>query len=606
MLVAVAAYGRFVADPATVDSLRWDGIASLFYVANWRFVFSHQSYFEAFSAPSPLRHVWSLAVEEQWYLFWPLFLSVGLAWSRRSIKPLLAVMAALAALSAGEMYLLTQGSGDPSRAYYGTDTRAHTLLVGAILAVVLNTWPVRRRRSGSAIQVLGVAGLVAVGCFMVFVHESDRWMYHGGFLLLALCTAAVIAAAMLPVEGLTRRTLRVRILPAIGRLSYGLYLWHWPVNVWLTPDRLGLGQVTWFGQRVEGYILVAIRVSVTVAVSVASYHLVELPIRRGALGRWKQRMRRPVPVGAATTAGAVAVTAFLVLSSTAGVRTDVAAKNNLFAGGKLGVPKSGGAGPGSNRSKPGPAAVTTVPVASVEANPNLPPVPTDRPVRTVIAGDSAGWSLSYTQHHPLPDVEVFSRAILGCGIVDTAYFVRQTRRTFADAGADCSGQPAYWQGAATDLPDVLGVMVGAWEVYDHEVDGRRVGPGDALYDKRLTHDLTDAVDAVIAAVPNIRVVFIGQACFEERNDALGGVAGDRNDVTRLKKVNAVVKDVATRYGRRATYIDMGPWLCPGGTFKEQIDGVEMRPDGVHFSDESAPIAWQWLGPKIIDFARSPT
>ncbi len=603
VLVAVSAYARFAADPATVDSLRWDGIGSLFYVANWRFVFSHQSYFEAFSAPSPLRHLWSLAVEEQWYLVWPLFLSVGLSWSKRSVKPLVAVMGALALLSAGEMFLLTLGSGDPSRAYYGTDTRAHTLLVGAILAVVLNTWPVTQRRARIGVQLLGAAGLVGVVGFMVFVHESDRWMYHGGFLLLALCTAAVIAAVMLPIDGLAKRALRLRALPAIGLLSYGLYLWHWPVNVWLTPERLGLGEITWFGQRVEGYVLVAVRVAVTAAVALASYKFVELPIRHGALGRLRGRMRRPFPVGPALTGGAVAVVAVLVLSSAVGVRTDVESKNNLFAGGELGVPKSERAGTAGERSKASAAAVTTVPIASIEPNPDLPAVAPDHVVKTVIAGDSAGWTLSFTQHQPLPDIQVFDRAILGCGIIDTPYFVRTTRLTF---DVDCSGQPVYWQGAAAEQPDVLGVMVGAWEVYDHEVDGKRVGPGDPAYARRFTHDLTQAVDAMIAAVPGIRVVFIGQACFQERNDKLGGVAGDRNDTSRLRKVNAVIKDVAAHYGSRATYIDMGPWLCPGGKFKADVNGVEMRPDGVHFSDQSAAIAWQWLGPKILDFARRPT
>ncbi len=600
VLVAVAAYARFAADPATVQSLRWDSLSSLFYVANWRFVFSHQSYFEQFSAPSPLRHLWSLAVEEQWYLFWPLFLSVGLAWSKRSIRPLLAAMVALALLSTAEMYLLTQGSGDPSRAYYGTDTRAATLLVGAILAVVSANWPVVRRSTRVAVQLLGVTGLVAVGCFMVLVHESDRWMYHGGFLLLAVCTAAVIAAAMLPVEGLVKRVLRTRGMPAIGRLSYGLYLWHWPVNIWLTPQRLGIGEITWFGQRVEGYLVVSIRIAVTVAVSLASYFLVELPVRRGAISRLRERVHTRAPIGGAVTAGAVGITAALVLSSTLGIRTDVRSDDNLLAGGVQGVPKSVSAGVPKNGATTTPS---TVPVASIEPNPHLPGLPADQPVKVVVVGDSAGWSLSFTQPHPLPDIETIDKAILGCGIVDTPYFVGRTKTTYP---ADCSGQDLYWQSSAADHPNVMAVVVGAWEVYDHEIDGKRVGPGDALYAKRIRQDLETGVDRMLATLPDLRVVFIGQACFEERDDRLGGVKGERNDPARLTWVNNVIKGVSDHYGTRADYIDMGPYLCPGGKFKDQIDGVTMRPDGVHFSDQSAQIAWQWLGPQILDFARRPT
>jgi peptidoglycan/LPS O-acetylase OafA/YrhL len=136
-LAAVAAYGAFLAPPDTLARLRWDGLATLGYVANWRLLASHQSYFEQFADPSPLRHMWSLGIEEQYYLLWPLLLLGALRLARGRPRPLLwgTLVAALA--SALAMAALYRPGGDPSRVYYGTDTRAHTLLVGCLLALVL-------------------------------------------------------------------------------------------------------------------------------------------------------------------------------------------------------------------------------------------------------------------------------------------------------------------------------------------------------------------------------------------------------------------------------------------------------------------------------------
>ena len=145
VLVFVAVYAAVFARPGELDRIRQDGLSTLLYLANWRMIFGGQSYFESFEAPSPLRHTWSLGIEEQWYLVWPLVVALVLAWWRGAGRRALGVMCAvLAAASAVAMAVLASGADDPSRAYYGTDARAQGLLLGALLAVV----PLRSGRCG--------------------------------------------------------------------------------------------------------------------------------------------------------------------------------------------------------------------------------------------------------------------------------------------------------------------------------------------------------------------------------------------------------------------------------------------------------------------------
>src|SRR6476620_4423696 len=161
VLLAVACFGAFVATDDEALGLRGDLLGSLFYVQNWRFVLSGASYFTQFGSPSPLRHMWSLAIEEQWYLVWPLLLFGITALTRRNLRAVTVVILALAAASALLMSALYHQGGDASRAYYGTDTRAQALLVGAALAVLFTMRGIPRTRvAGAAIQVCGAAGAV--------------------------------------------------------------------------------------------------------------------------------------------------------------------------------------------------------------------------------------------------------------------------------------------------------------------------------------------------------------------------------------------------------------------------------------------------------------
>jgi peptidoglycan/LPS O-acetylase OafA/YrhL len=269
---------------ATVErgrlAVRGDALAAIFYVANWRFVFEHHSYFEQFGRPPLLRHLWSLAVEEQFYLVWPLLLVLGMRFARRGL-PLLVAAAAVA--STGLMWVLYRPGADPSRVFYGTDTRAAPLLVGVLLAFVWRpgALPGLPRRFGrAALDALSVLALAAVAAAFVAVHDNESALYRGGFLVLAVCAALLLATVVHPASGLG--WLLARPLPRwLGERSYAIYLWHWPVLVFTRPG---------VDVQVNRAVLLVFQVGATLLLAELSYRLVERPVRSGALDRlWARR-----------------------------------------------------------------------------------------------------------------------------------------------------------------------------------------------------------------------------------------------------------------------------------------------------------------------------
>jgi peptidoglycan/LPS O-acetylase OafA/YrhL len=255
---------------------RGDALASVFYLTNWHLVAASHSYFNAFGRPSLLQHLWSLAVEEQFYLLWPLVLLGSLALVGRRWTIALTVL--LAAASTGLMWGLYNPNRDPSRVYYGTDTRAATLLVGALLAFA---WPLGElrgeisRRAVRVLDAIGIAALLAVLALFWRVHDYDPWLYHGGFLLVALCTAVLIAVVVHPAAALGG-ALGARPLRWIGIRSYGIYLWHWPVMMLSRP---GI-DVPW-----RGALVILAQIALTVLLAALSYRYVEQPVRSGSAQR---------------------------------------------------------------------------------------------------------------------------------------------------------------------------------------------------------------------------------------------------------------------------------------------------------------------------------
>jgi len=281
LLVTAAAAAFFFRDAAA--SVRADTIASLLYVNNWWYILNDASYFEFIGRPPLLKHLWSLAVEEQFYLVWPFIAFLMMRrWNRAGVR-MLAIVLAIA--STAWMVYLSIGNGfpeyaDPSRVYFGTDAHAMGLLIGAALATF---WRPGRLNADIPtvarvmITSVGLGALATVIAFFLFVGEFTPWMYQsGGFLLLALVVALLIAMATHPASPLGS-WMGTQPWRYLGQRSYGLYLWHWPIFMVTRPS---------LDVPLDGIPLLLLRLGLTVGIAELSYRFLEMPIRRGAIDRW--------------------------------------------------------------------------------------------------------------------------------------------------------------------------------------------------------------------------------------------------------------------------------------------------------------------------------
>ncbi|CAN5542628.1 acyltransferase family protein [soil metagenome] len=550
VLVAVAFYAWFLADPDELVRIRGDALATIGYVANWREVFAGQDYWLLFLGASPLQHTWSLAIEEQFYLVWPLVVSGLLVVTGRRRLPavLLGVSLVLAAGSAWLMSALDE-PGEHTRTYYGTDTRAAAILLGVSLAAFLALrGPVRSLAARVALEVAAVAGVVLLALAWINADGRSDYLYDAGFLALAVAATAVIAGAAHPRPSVVGRALSFPPLRWVGLVSYGAYLWHWPVFVVLDDGSTSL----------SGWGLVAARLAVTFAIAAASYVLLERPIRHGAL------TPRQWLVAAPTTA-AVVVTALLLATS--------------------------GSIPGATEPS-APVQADSMDVAMGVASAAPPDAE-----RVMVVGNSVGTYLGrglreITFERP---AAVANFAVPACTFPPGAGRLRGFDGVIGFDAADCT---SYWPTAVGGFqPDLVLLALADPGAYDVEYDGTFLHACTPEYGDRYYRGLREAIDVLSAG--GARVAVVAPAYTAPVMNAGAAEAG----VERTDCVNDMNRMVAAA-DPRAAYIDLNHFVCPDGlrSCKAEIDGVELRPDGVHYDGEGARLVGRW----ILEQARAAT
>ena len=579
---------------ATTRGDLWGALAD---VANWRFYFSGQSYAQLFATPSPLQHFWSLAIEEQFYVVYPLLVWAVLAkarWSRHTLAVLL-VTGWLASAAANVLL----GGRNPDLVYQATFTRAAELLTGAIAAIVVRELAARRgvreprRSAAAALGVLGLAAVAGLAYLTATTDQNARWLYRGGFAAFSFLSLALVVGARQP--GVLRAVLGWAPLAWIGRISYGLYLYHWPIFLLLSPQRTDLARGPLF----------ALRAAVTLAVAVVSYYAIEQPIRRERVVRGARSWPlAPASLGIV----ALAVTAVTPGAAPAWAATPTTRDVEVVAVRGLSDTTTASTAPVTTTAAAtaDPAAASS-PSASTEVAPSLPPPPSaasvassvvsalGRPVRILLAGDSTANAFApgltaWATESGVADVDVGAVKV-GCG------YVRDGKDKFGPKPRDivptCGDIVAHLdQAASASGADVAIVVDGPWEVTDHQAPGDTWrSPGDPKFDARLTDALGTATDTLLRHVP--LVVWTTSPVI---HPGWGFATPDPAwEPERMAVLNRIIRQVAADRPGRVLVVDYGSWL------DGQAAGMDasFRPDGVHLSPEAARTVADWLGPQVV-------
>ncbi len=557
-----------------VAAVRDDAVTAFFWVANWAFVFRDTDYFTQGDTPSPLQHTWSLAVEEQYYALWPLVLvavAVGLALltRRRDTRPKLrtvrlavaGVAIAGAAASAVAACLMVSGDSPASRnrVYFGTDTRVQALLVGAAAAALMvRDWPalarygaqIRSRWGRRIAQILPLVGLIMLGVVAHFATGSAPEFGRGMLTVVAVAAVFVVAPVALEQRGLVARVLALPPLVWLGMISYGVYLWHWPVFLALNGERTGL----------TGLPLFAIRALATLTLAAMSWWLIETPVKR-----WRPAHVPQLRLAAATLATAAVATMVVV---PVGIRQD-----------------------GDRPAVPNVLAAAAQPEVPVEIGGTARPTPGTRTV--AVFGDSMAWTmLRYLP--PTPGFKFVDYTTIGCGIARGGPY-RSTGETLTQK-PECDTWPARWaQRISHAEPDVVLMIVGRWETVDRFNKGHWTHVGDAAFDAYLGGELRRALD--ILGSTGSRVV-VTTAPYNRRGEQADGSLYPEDEPDRVDAWNALLRRVVGQR-KNAAVLDLNEKLCPKGVYTSKVDGIKMRLDGLH----PTPEAVKWLTPWLEDALR---
>jgi len=560
VLAVVTLYVRFVATPGLYPEFRMSALSALFYFSNWWQIAASSNYFAVTGAVSPLTHTWSLAVEEQFYLVWPLIVLAVLHCSRtfaRGVRLVLVLSLAGVLSSAAAMALLFGPTANLTRLYFGTDTHAQSILLGSVLACTLTLVQMRRGAEGMApaaaspagrhvLTVLGIAGFAGTVALTYLLRGTSGFDYQGGFLLSAGSAAAIIVGAVCVPSGPVAKLLSLRPLLWIGTISYGAYLWHFPVYLYVDPARTGQ----------TGLPLLALRFGSTVALAAASYYLIERPVMYGEF--WRS-LKAITPAMAFVGATVVVIVAGTVAPEVA----PVVAGTTLTASEHGALARAGAFG--------------------------------KEPVRFMLVGDSMALTLAVglqVASVPRYGVQFINRETLGCDLDNVPVIIADR---VDQPVSDCTHWRTQWAGAvAQTRPDAVGMLLGRWDICDHIYQGRVVHVGQPAWNAHLYGEINQAVDTFAAR--GAKVVLFTMPDIDAADEAPGSAAYPENDQSRVNAFNGIVEDVAAHRPSTVTLIDLNKKLDPHGSFQLSIDGIAVRwADGVHISKAGG----EWLQPFIL-------
>ncbi|MGH9236022.1 MAG: acyltransferase family protein [Acidimicrobiales bacterium] len=560
------------AETGSGPRFRGDVLAALGYGANWRLAQGDGGYADLFAEPSPVVHFWSLAIEEQFYLAFPLVFAgvMALLGGARRRGAAIALFGAAALASFAVAWVSASRYGNDGLTYYGTHTRAGELLVGVTLAFVLFR-PGRAhgaaadRARGWALDLAGVAALAGLAWLWHSVAIGERGLFHGVTALNALLTGLVVAAVVGP--GRLDRALGVGPLRVVGKVSYAAYLFHWPLFLVLTPRLVGVT-----GPRLWG-----VRVAATLVAAAVSYVVIEAPFR------FRLPMPRPRLAGVATAGAAAVVGLAFVLPQHGGAYADLAAVEQ--GGGAPGVAGDGGGG-----LKP---ATNVRAIAAV-----APPDGVAATDTVFMVGDSVAYSLGVAFHFwntrgPERAFQVDNHISFGCPIGGPGV-VRGTDEH--GTSSDCeTWRTDLPRALAASSPDVVVMVMGLLDLNGREIDGEWRELGDPVHDRWLRGQIDEV--ATLLEAPGVPVVWMTFPHVRAKDRSDPTRAWDTlaiNEPAKVDRFNALLAEVAAGHDG-IELVDLAGWL---DTWPEQSFEPEMR-DGIHFSYAGADKVGSWLIPQVL-------
>ena len=579
MLCATAVCVAFYATDSAPD-FRRDMLPSLGYFSNWWQIFAVDTpYFAASSLPV-LRHLWSLAVEEQWYLIWPLLFTLvfGAKWMRPKISGALLITCSGAIMVTTALRFVEDNETRTNFLYLSTFTRSSGLLLGAAVALLWRPWRKTSTRfvlaRSMVADALAIGSIAVIGYLMATVHVADARLYQGGLAATTIASAVIVAVVMRPNGLLMKRFFSHNLFAEIGRRSYGLYLWHWPIFV-VAHARDSIDRL-------------AIALAATIIINEFVYQYVEIPTRHGALGNWWRNrpqlsaMHRRLPIFvAAVVVASLGITGVKVV----GIQARDLSVDTSNAKVEFAVP-------------------TTVANASTNSTPSVSGSSTTSttiatlPRKLVIVGDSQARSLAVNKPSGIKKTFVITDgSIDGCGVYNKGVGVGGTNGNFRRNFANCVGFEKSWAKSARKAKaDVALVVIGAWEVLDLKFGSSTLVFNTPAADAMFRSQVRVGVNALRATGATVALLEV--PCMRPVTSKGGPVPAlpQRGDDTRTGHLNDLLREIAAPEDDGVFFVSGPKEWCSDPKISTSLS---YRWDGVHAYKPGAKLIFETIATSIL-------